>query len=328
MHAWLLDNMGGPESLRLAEVPDPIPRAGEILIHLEYAGLNPADRYLSLGQYPARPPLPHILGRDGVGVVAAIGSGVSSIAVGQRVLIRRGETGVTRWGTFAEQVVVNADWVSDVPPGWTPLEAGGAALVYLTAWQALYQWGDLPADAVVLVTGASGGVGVATVQLAKGAGFRVIALSRSPEKQEKLRALGADLAISPEDPNWKKIARDAMEGRKVDLAIDNIGGPLLPEVIDSLGDGGRVSIVGRLAGPVPEFNTASLLFRRLKLGGVHVGGYSAAEGAAAWEKIVKAMSTKGFKPLVDSVWPFGQLKEAFNRLEAGPMGKVILGVGG
>src|SRR5271155_1208803 len=103
MHAWLLDNMGGPESLRLAEVPDPIPRAGEILIHLEYAGLNPADRYLSLGQYPARPPLPHILGRDGVGVVAAIGSGVSSIAVGQRVLIRRGETGGTRWGTVAEQ---------------------------------------------------------------------------------------------------------------------------------------------------------------------------------------------------------------------------------
>jgi len=114
----------------------------------------------------------------------------------------------------------------------------------------------------------------------------------------------------------------------VDLAIDNIGGTLLPEVIETLGYGGRVSLVGRLAGPVPQFNTASMFFRRLKLGGVAVGAYQNAEARAAWGEVLELMNKTGARPLVDHVFPFDQLPAAFERLAQGPMGKVLLAVSG
>ncbi len=114
--------------------------------------------------------------------------------------------------------------------------------------------------------------------------------------------------------------------KRVDLAIDNIGGKLLPEVIDTLGELGKVSLVGRLAGPVPDFNTATLFFRRLRLGGVAVGAYTPAESQAAWQQVLRLLSQSGARPLVDSVFPFEQLPQAFARLAEGPMGKVLLKV--
>ena len=112
----------------------------------------------------------------------------------------------------------------------------------------------------------------------------------------------------------------------MDLAIDNIGGKLLAEVIETLGDLGKVSVVGRLAGAVPDFNTAALLFRRLRLGGVNVGAPGNAEARAAWRQILELLSRTGARPLVDSVFPFDQLPQAFERLAQGPMGKVLLEV--
>jgi NADPH2:quinone reductase len=110
----------------------------------------------------------------------------------------------------------------------------------------------------------------------------------------------------------------------VDLAIDNIGGTLLPEVIETLGDAGRVSLVGRLAGPVPSFNTAALFFRRIRMGGVAVGANTNAESRAAWQEALSLLARTGARPLVDCVLPFDQLPQAFERLATGPMGKVIV----
>src|SRR5947209_9329600 len=185
MKAWLLDRLEGIDHLRLAEVPDPQPGAGEVLLDVLYAALNPADRYLAEAQYPAKPPLPHILGRDGVGVVRALGPGVSEVRAGDRCVILRGHTGVDRAGTFAQQVAVEAASLVPVPPAWTPEQASCAALVYLTAYQAISMWDDLPAGANGLITGASGGVGVAATQLANAMGHKVIALSPSVEKQRQ-----------------------------------------------------------------------------------------------------------------------------------------------
>ena len=325
MLAWLMDGPGGIDRLRLADAPDPSPAAGEILLNLQFAALNPADRYLAEGQYPARPPLPHVLGRDGTGTVMTIGPGVHGLSPGDRVLLLRGEAGVTRWGTFAQRVAVPVDSLAAIPQGWTPQQAAAAPLVYLTAHQALTQWGDLP-PSVVLVTGASGGVGVASIQLAKSLGHTVVALSRSSEKGEQLRTLGADHVFNPESPDWSTAARQALKPRRVDLAIDNIGGPLLPQVIDTLGEHGKVSLVGRLAGPVPEFNTATLFFRRLRLGGVAVGAYTPAEARATWQHVLSLLSRTGARPLIDSVFPFDQVPQAFHRLAAGPMGKVLVQV--
>src|SRR5438552_7627604 len=178
MKAWVMQSFEGVNHLTIQNVTDPHAAAGELILRVEYAALNPADRYLSEGRYPAKPPLPHILGRDGVGIVDEIGEGVRDQTKGDRRVILRSEVGVNRWGTFAEKVAVPVESLVEVPAGWTPEQSAGAPLVYLTAYQALTQWGDL-ANAIVLVTGASGGVGVASIQLAKGMGHRVIALSRS-----------------------------------------------------------------------------------------------------------------------------------------------------
>lgn len=326
MRAWLLDQFGGLGALRLAEVADPIAQTGEVVLQVHYAALNPADRYLAEKQYPARPRLPHILGRDGVGTVLAVGPGVAGISVGDRRLILRGEVGVEKPGTFAERVAVPVESLAEIPSGWDEREAAAAPLVYLTAYQALSMWGTLPAESIVLVTGASGGVGVAAVQLAVSLGHTVVALSRSEAKRTQLRQLGARVCMDPSEPSWRLSLRTAISPRKVDLAIDNIGGALLPEVIDSLGDNGKVSLVGRLAGPVPSFNTASLFFRRIRMGGVAVGAYTPAESQSAWKTVLSLLARSGARPLVDGVLPFAQLPDAFARLAAGPMGKVLLAI--
>jgi len=325
--AWLLDKFEGVKTLRLGDVADPVAGAGEVVLDVEFASLNPADRYLAEGQYPARPPLPHILGRDAVGVVSAVGSGVADVRVGDRRVVLRGDVGVSRAGTLAQRVAAPVQSLVDVPAGWSREESAGATLVYLTAYQALTQWGTLP-PSVVLVTGASGGVGVATIQLASVMGHTVVGLSRSAEKRKRILELGAAIALDSEDPQWPRRLKEQMPDRRVDLAVDNIGGEQFSQVIETLGNNGRVSVVGRLAGPVPDFNTASLFFRRLKIGGVAVGAYTNAESRAAWADVVTLLAKSGAKPLVDGVFDFGQVPQAFERLARGPMGKVVVKVRG
>lgn len=326
MRAWLLDDFVGIGGLRIADVPDPVPAPGEVTLGIQYAALNPADRYLAERQYPAKPSLPHILGRDGMGVVLETGAGVTGVKPGDRRAVLRGDVGGNRPGTFAERVLVPVESLVEIPNAWSAPEAAGATLVYLTAYQALTMWGTLPEKSVILVTGASGGVGIASVQLGRAMGHTVVALSRSHEKARRLRELGAELAYDPGDPDWRQALKKALAPRRVDLAIDNVGGKLLPEVIDLLGDLGKVSVVGRLAGPVPSFNTATLFFRRIRMGGVAVGAYANAEARAAWQHVLQLLSRTGARPIVDSVFPFEELPKAFARLAEGPLGKVLLQV--
>ncbi|HEY2016625.1 MAG TPA: alcohol dehydrogenase catalytic domain-containing protein, partial [Bryobacteraceae bacterium] len=203
MRAWLMDSYDGVEKLRLAEVDDPKPGPGEVLLRMRFAALNPADAFLAKAMYPAKPPLPHILGRDGVGDILEVGPGVDRVKPGDTVGILRCNAGVETWGTLAEKAVIPAASVAPVPAGWSLEEMAGAPLVFLTAWQALTQWSDPPAPpaegSVLLVTGASGGVGVASVLLGRSMGLRVAALSRSAEKGAKLKTLGADFVFDPQD---------------------------------------------------------------------------------------------------------------------------------
>lgn len=328
MKAWILDGLNGIESMRLGELPDPHAGANEVVLRVRYAALNPADRYLAQGQYPAKPPFPHVLGRDGIGVVEQVGSDVTGIHVGDECVVLRGETGVTRRGMFAERVAVQVDWLIAKPADWTAEQAASAPLVYVTAYQALTQWGELP-HAVVLVTGASGGVGVASIQLGAALGHVMIGLSRSAEKSKILLNQGASACFDPNDGQWRQKLYDFLGHRRVDLAIDNIAGSLLPQVIETLAPNGRVSVVGQLAGPVPQFNVAKLFFRRLRIGGVAVGTFTAAESRTAWEQIVAALDRTKRRPMVDHVYPFEQLPDAFAKLAEGPMGKVLIaGPGG
>lgn len=332
MRAWLLDSFNGVENLRLGEVPDPEAGPNHVLLRLRFAALNPADAFLAQAMYPAKPPLPHILGRDGVGEVIAVGAGVSNVKVGDTAGILRCDCGVDLWGTLAEKVAVSAASVAPPPAGWSLEETAGAPLVYLTAWQALTQWSyppaPPPAGSVLLVTGASGGVGTASVQLGKSMGLTVVALSRSAEKGAKLRAMGADHVFNPGDPNLRKAVMAAIAPKKVDIVVDNVGGALFNQVLATLGYGGRISVVGRSAGEVPNFNTAALFFKRNRIGGVAVSDFSAPQAQAAWKEITGRLNTMGQKPVVDHVFGFEDVKQAFARLAEGPMGKVLVRVAG
>ena len=326
MKAWLLESLGGFKKLKLGEIADPVVGLGEILLRVKYAALNPADRYLSEGQYPARPPLPHILGRDGIGEVIGIGGGVPAGLwnEGDSALILRSEIGVTRAGTLAEKVAVPAESLAKVPRGWTDQQAAAGPLVYLTAYQALNNFGELPPPVVVLVSGASGGVGVASIHLGKAMGHRVIGLSRGTAKRDALIKQGAEAIFDPTEATWRKKLREYLGEKKVDLAIDNVGGEMFNDIIDTLGNNGRVSVVGRLAGPVPQFNTASLLFRRLTIRGVVIASYTPTESQSVWSAVVTMLNAAGVHPLVDSVHPFDKLMDAFEKLKQGPLGKVLV----
>lgn len=330
MRAWLMNSYRGIADLRLEEVPDPHPGPDDVLLSVRYAGLNPADAFLSSGMYPAKPRLPHVLGRDGVGEIAAVGSNIRGLRPRGTVGILRCDVGVESWGTFAEKVVVPAGSVAPVPKGWSLEEMAAAPLVFLTAWQALTQWTDPPAPpspgSNILVTGASGGVGTASVLLAKSMNLKIVALSRSTHKQTGLKELGADSVFDANDPQLAKAIAGAVGSQKLALVIDTVGGGLLPQVIALLAYGGRVSVVGRSGGPVPEFNTGTLLFRRIRMGGVAVGDYSAEEAQLIWKEIVGRLDAIGRRPQIDSTVSFDHLKDGFTRLAQGPMGKVLVQV--
>ena len=332
MRAWLMDSYAGVEQLRLGEMPDPQPGPSEVRLKLRYAALNPADAFLAQGLYPAKPSLPHILGRDGVGDVEVVGSRVENMRVGDTVGILRCETGVEMPGTLAEKVVVPMESLVKTPAGWSLEEMAGAPLVFLTAWQALTQWSDPPAPpperSIILITGASGGVGVATMLLGKSMNLTVVGLSRDADKRAKLKALGTDHVFDPADKDLRRSISAAISPRKVDLAIDCVGGKLLPQVIALLDYGGKISVVGRSGGTVPEFNTATLLFRRIRMGGVSVDDYTAQAAHAAWKEIVDRLDAIGQRPLVDSIVSFEEVKKGFARLAQGPMGKVVVRVAG
>lgn len=328
MRAWLIDSFDGVEKLRLGDAPDPQPGPKDVLLRLQFAALNPADAFLAEAMYPAKPALPHILGRDGVGEVIAAGSGVSHLKVGDTVGVLRCDVGVEVWGTLADKVVVPAASVAPPPAGWSLEQTAAGPLVYLTAWQALTQWTHPPAlppsGTVLLVTGASGGVGTASVQLGKSMGLTVVGLSRSAEKGKQLRALGADFVFDPADPNLRKAVMNAIAPKKVDLVVDNVAGPLFNQLIAMLGHGGCISVVGRSAGEVPSFNTASLFFRRNRIGGVAVSDFTPEQAQAAWKEITGRLNTMGARPVIDHVFAFDQVKQAFARLAEGPMGKVLV----
>ena len=325
-----MDSYDGVEKLRLDEVTEPQPGPGQVVVRTIYAALNPADAFLAQAQYPAKPALPHVLGRDGVGEVIAVGAGVEDIKHGDTVAILHGNVGVETWGTLAEMTVASASEVVPVPRGWLLEEAAGAPLVYLTAWQALTQWSQPeappPPGSVVLITGASGGVGSAAVLLAKSMGLTVAALSRSAQKAEQLKQLGADFVFDSTEKGLRKQVLSAIAPKRVDLAVDMVAGTLFNEVIGMLGFGGRISVVGRSGGAVPEFNTGTLFFRRNRIGGVSVADYSHAHAKAVWQQCVERLDGLGKRPVVDRVFEFADVKAAFARLSQGPMGKVLVKV--
>jgi NADPH:quinone reductase-like Zn-dependent oxidoreductase len=324
MKTWRFHEFGKIENLRPDETPIPEPAPGEALIKIAYAALNPADQYLVCGKYPRAGKPPFAVGRDGSGTVERVHPG-SRFKVGDQVVILRSEVGVAREGTLAEYVTVPEESLALLPAGWTLQEGAAAPLVNLTAWQALVEEGQLKAGQTVLITGASGGVGTASLVQAKALGARVVCLSRSAAKRQRLLELGADFAFDSEDPDLVKHVQEALGGGRADVVVENLAGPFLQKSIQMTGTKGRICVVGLLAGLKSEIIIGTFIFKRIHIVGIAIGNWTPGEVQAAWAGITELFGRTGHRPMVDRVFGFDQVQEAFAYMAGGPLGKVLVG---
>ncbi len=325
MRAWRFHEFGDIANYTLEEVPDATPGDGEALIKIRYASLNPADRLLIEGNYPGAGDLPLTVGRDGSGTVEKAAEG-SRFKVGDEVIVLRSEIGITRQGTLAEFVAAPESVVAHLPKGWSLQEGAAAPLVYLTAWKALVIQGGLRKGQSVLVTGASGGVGIASIQLAKALGAKVVALSRSEAKRSRLMELGADAVLDDGAPDLPDKVRAALDGKGPDLIIENLGGARLDQHIGLANLNAHIMVIGLLAGRMSEINMGQVLFKQVRIEGVHVGKLVPTQAQDGWRRIVETLGTTGARPVIDTVFPMEQVQEAFAHLAGGHLGKVLVEV--
>lgn len=325
MRAWRFHEFGDISNYHLEDAPVPRPLPGEVLLKMRYAALNPADRLLIEGRYPGAGQLPLTVGRDGTGIVHEAPAG-SRFRAGDTAVVLRSEIGITRQGTLADFLIAPEDVLAAIPSGWSLEETAAAPLVYLTAWKALVIQGGLKRGETVLVTGASGGVGIASIQLSKALGARVIALSRDPEKRTRLVALGADAVIDDSAADLAAQVGNACAGGGPDLVIEHLGGARLAEHVAMLNMGGRVMVVGLLAGRKAEVDLGMVLFKQVRIEGVHVGKFAPAAAQEAWRHVVETMNTAKQRPVIDKIFPMERVPDAFARLSGGHLGKVLVEV--
>ncbi len=324
MRVWRFHETGDIANLKLETGDIPKPDAGEALVALHCAALNPADRYLVQGQYPRAGAPPFTPGRDASGVIVQAVPG-GRFQEGDAVCLLGGLTGVSRPGTLAEYCAMPEAWLAPVPKGWSFEEAAAAPLTHLTAWRALTVCGALKSGETVLITGASGGVGTAAVFLAKALGARAIALSRSEEKRRVLvETLGADAALDSNSPTLEKEARAAAGDQPITLSLDTLGGDYLEKCVRITGSGGRIMVVGLLADLTAKITVGLLIHKNLRLEGLSVSAFAADEAQRAWSTLVDCFQRTGTRPIISRSFPLAQAQEAFAHLQAGPMGKVVI----
>ena len=330
MRALVLEG-AGLEGARLRDWPDPRPGPGEVLIRLRAAALNHRDLWACRGWKEGAQP--GVLGSDGAGLVTELGAGVSDIPVGAEVVINPSLhwpahqpypgpefeiLGRPTDGTLAEAVVVPRANVFRKPAHLSFEEAAALPLSALTAWRALVTVGRLSPGETVLVPGAGGGTAAACVQLAHALGARVIATSRDAGKREKLKRLGAELALDSAAPFAEEV-RKATGGAGAELVIESVGRPTWGESFKALGRGGRLVIYGSTGGDVVEFNLVPFFLSWQSVLGTTMG--NAGEFAA----MLAFVERHRLVPPVDRIFPFEQVPEALRHLDqSGQFGKVVL----
>jgi len=325
-------------------VPDaPPPGAGEVRIALRAAALNHLDLFVVEGLPGLPPQFPHILGSDGAGVIAQVGSGVSSVQPGDRVLINPGISDYTcefcragehslcvRYGilgehlpgTLAEFITVPVHNVQPLPALEPPLtwsEAAAFSLVTLTAWRMVMTRAQVKAGEWVLVWGIGGGVSLTALRIAKLAGARVIATSSSDAKLERARALGADVVLNHVTQKITAEVRAVTGKRGVDVVVENVGEATWGDSLRCLAKGGRIVTCGGTSGPTLVTDVRPLFWHQFTILGSTMGN------AAEYREIVRQLGEGQLRPIMDSTYPFARAREAFERLASGAQhGKIAV----
>jgi NADPH:quinone reductase-like Zn-dependent oxidoreductase len=320
---------------RLAQVEHPVPRPGkgEILVRIRAASLNYRDLVILKGLYKPDLPLPYVPASDGAGEVVGAGEGVTRFKIGDRVLPtyiqgwydgmptqeqRSSRTlGAPLAGVLQDFVVVPAEDAVATPAHLSDIEASTLPIAAVTAWSALME-GGIRAGDWVLVQG-TGGVAIFALQFAKLMGARTVALSSSDEKIERVRELGAEVAINYRKvPDWERAVREATGGHGVDIAVETVGATLA-RTLAALAFGGTVSVIGFVGGLEAKLAVTSLIGSMARVRGIAVGSRS------AFEAMNRAIEAHTLKPVVDRVFPFEAVSEAFALMErGGHFGKIVI----
>lgn len=321
MRAVVVDRFMPPSELQVSEVSESEPSETEVSIDVRAAGCNFFDTLIVEGKYQEKPPFPFFPGGEIAGVVRAVGSKVTGIAPGDRVMAYLGH------GGFAERVVASAGALVPIPEGMSFEEAAGFPIVYGTAYAAVVQRGHTRAGETVVVTAASGGVGLAAVQIAKAVGARVIALA-SGDKLDVAVSAGADVAIDYRREGWTDALGAATNGRGAHVIVENVGGDVFDGCSKHVAWGGRIVIVGFSSGKIPEVRLNRVLLKHISLVGVHWGPSRHHEPETVrdgFRALARLYGEKKIAPMVWKTLPLERVAEALALLGSRQsVGKIVL----
>ena len=319
----MLSRVGGPECLELAELPDPEPGPGEVLVAVRAAGVNYADVLIRSGKYPQPPPLPYVPGHEFAGDIVAVGDRVDGVGAGGRVMaFTRGD------GAYAERAVVPAANVVALPDDSDYAEGAGFLLTFLTAYIPLVRQIGIRPGQTVLVHAAAGGVGTAALQILRHFGATAIATAGSTEKLEFARSLGATTAIDYRREDFAARVREETNGRGVDVVLDTVGGEIFEQSLRVLAPLGTLVAIGFAGGSWPQLDPGVVVGRNVTLVGFFLGRlFRLAPDyvAQATRELVELWASGAVRPIVTRRLPLAEAAEAHRLIESRrTMGKVVL----
>ncbi|ABL79725.1 MULTISPECIES: NAD(P)H-quinone oxidoreductase [unclassified Nocardioides] len=325
MRAVIATGAGGPDVLSVAELPDPEPGPGEVLLAVAAAGLNRADLLQRQGFYPPPPGASDVIGMECSGTVAALGEGVEGWAVGDPACA------LLAGGGYAELVAVPSGQLMPVPDGVDLVTAAALPEVACTVWSNVFMLGGLKPGEAFLVHGGAGGIGTFAIQLAHQLGAQVLTTAGTAEKRAACAALGADVTIDYRDQDFVEVARAATEGRGVDLVLDNMGAKYLDRNLDALATEGRLVIIGMQGGTRAELDINKLLRKRGAIIATTLRARPTEEKSAICASVVEhvwPLVAEGLvRPVVHGTMPLAEAGAAHALMESGEhSGKILLTV--
>lgn len=326
MRAIVVKAFGPNEHLAVGELPDPVPESDEIVVSVHATAVNFVDILTIGGIYQFKPKLPFIPGKCPAGVVHAVGTNVVAFKSGDRVLALAEEGGYGELCTTTETKCVR------LPPSMSFTDAASMSSVFDTAWFALRERAHMEHGDAVLVLGATGGVGLAAVQLAKAFGGHVLAGLSNPAKSDLARAAGADEIVDLAHADLKDGLRTqvlaATDGRGADVVLDMLGGDIFDAAIRAVAWSGRLVVIGFATGRIPTIKANYLLVKNIAVSGMQISDYrrrAPNKTAACWAELFSLYEAGTIRPLPTTVWPLARCAEALGALhERTVRGRIVL----
>ena len=322
MNAIVVREFGGPEVLRLEQLPNPTPGPGHVLVRVHAAGVNPFDTYMRTGTYATKPSLPYTPGADGAGIVEAVGEGVTDLSAGARVFFS-GTATHKAYGAYAEMVLCEPQQLHALPDHLNFSQGAGIGVPYVTAWRALHDRARLQPGEAVFVHGASGGVGLAATQIAKAWGATVIGTASTPEGLEAVRAQGAHHVLNHRDAGYLDALKNLTGGRGPDVILENLANVNLDNDLTVLAPGGRIVVVGN-RGRI-EVDPRKAMSKDAAILGMALWNTAPADWSRAYRAIEAGLAAGTLSPLVAVELPLAQAARAHELiLDPGARGKIVL----